>query len=123
MRLQQQPPCDGPEGAFVRESEGRGEDAVQATGSAPEASKGSRVPPEGTCPSSAQPTAELDRNGLGGDSLADLLLEPSWRVALSGEFSKAYFLELQRFVQSEMLTQRIFPPRDQVTNQAWYLPL
>ena len=47
-------------------------------------------------------------------SLCDLLHEPSWRSALQEEFSKPYFRSLDSFVQGEMSTQQVFPPREMV---------
>ncbi len=37
-------------------------------------------------------------------------LTPSWKKALGGEFEKPYFKELSEFVQSEYLSQSIYPP-------------
>ncbi len=36
-------------------------------------------------------------------------IEASWKKALEGEFSKAYFRQLAEFVRSEYLSQTIFP--------------
>ena len=44
-------------------------------------------------------------------ALADLLVDSSWREALRGEFSKPYFLALERFVQSAWSWSMVFPPK------------
>ena len=63
-------------------------------------------------PMTMQQMADGYGGGVCSRGLADLLSEPTWRSALSEEFSKPYFRELHRFVQSEMSTQRVFPPRE-----------
>lgn len=44
-------------------------------------------------------------------ALADLLVDSSWQDALRGEFSKPYFLDLQRFVESAWSSSMVFPPK------------
>ena len=44
-------------------------------------------------------------------ALSDLLVDSSWQDALRGEFSKPYFLDLQRFVESAWSSSMVFPPK------------
>ncbi len=40
----------------------------------------------------------------------DIKIEPSWKEALKDEFPKPYFKELTKFVRSEYLASKVFPP-------------
>ena len=44
------------------------------------------------------------------------LTEENWRERLSPEFSKPYFKRLAEFVQREITTKTVFPPKDQIFN-------
>jgi uracil-DNA glycosylase len=45
---------------------------------------------------------------------SDVKIAPSWKERLTGEFSKAYFLQLTEFVRNEYRTQTIFPPAKEI---------
>lgn len=42
--------------------------------------------------------------------MKEVVIEPSWRGVLSGEFEKSYFTELAEFVRAEYTTSSIYPP-------------
>jgi hypothetical protein len=44
------------------------------------------------------------------------LIEERWNEKLSPEFSKPYFKRLADFVQREMTTKTVFPPKDKIFN-------
>lgn len=45
--------------------------------------------------------------------MKDLIVEESWKHALSDEFEKHYFLTLERFLHSEQLSETpIYPPME-----------
>lgn len=48
--------------------------------------------------------------------LADLILEPTWKAALSVELNKPYFKELERYVHGEWAARPsgVYPPREMV---------
>ena len=56
-------------------------------------------------------------------ALADLLIESTWQEALRGEFSKPYFRDLERFVQSAWNSSMVFPPKDCVFRAYNSVPL
>lgn len=52
----------------------------------------------------------------------DVKIEQSWKVQLSDEFSKQYFLQLTEFVKQEYKSNTIFPPPAQIFNAFEYCP-
>ena len=44
------------------------------------------------------------------DDSAKIKLEPSWKAALEGEFSKEYFAKLSDFVRAEYTHAAVYPP-------------
>lgn len=56
-------------------------------------------------------------------TLSSLLIEPTWKDALSSEMSKPYFLALERFVQSAWNSSMVFPPKDCVFRAYNAVPL
>jgi uracil-DNA glycosylase len=50
-------------------------------------------------------------------------IEESWLEALRDDFEAPYFLELKKFLQEEVKTQRIFPPGAQIFSAFNYTPL
>lgn len=49
-------------------------------------------------------------------------LPPSWRAALSAEFTKPYFQTLQEFLAAERAKHQVFPPEADVFNAYKYAP-
>ena len=49
-------------------------------------------------------------------------LPETWRAALAGEFSKAYFLQLREFLAEERSKHQVFPPEADVFNAFQYAP-
>ena len=49
-------------------------------------------------------------------------LPETWRAALAGEFSKAYFLQLREFLAEERSKHQVFPPEADVFNAFKYAP-
>jgi uracil-DNA glycosylase len=52
----------------------------------------------------------------------DVKIEPTWKVQLSEEFEKDYFIKLTDFVRSEYQTKQIFPPAKLVFNAFEHTP-
>lgn len=51
-------------------------------------------------------------------------LEPEWKAALSGEFSKPYMVELREFLRQEAAKKKkIFPPGPEIFNAFQHTPL
>ena len=48
------------------------------------------------------------------DLVTDMNMEGSWRAILQEEFNKSYFLKLVPFLESEMISNQIFPPKQEV---------
>ncbi len=46
--------------------------------------------------------------------MADVKLEPGWKVALEPEFHKEYFTQLREFVRSEYSSRTVYPPAAQI---------
>ncbi len=46
--------------------------------------------------------------------MLESLVPEKWRVILSEEFTKDYFLNLDKFVEGEYSTKEIFPPRENI---------
>ncbi len=55
--------------------------------------------------------------------MIEQLLPPMWHDALSGEFSKPYFKELDSFLEQEYAARQIFPPREQIFRALEWTPL
>jgi uracil-DNA glycosylase len=49
-------------------------------------------------------------------------LPETWRAALAGEFSKSYFLQLQKFLAEQRARHQVFPPEADVFNAFRYAP-
>lgn len=72
----------------------------------------------------ALPVALLPSLPDSSSELLSLLTSPSWRAALSGEFSKPYFVELETFLAREWSRgSAIFPPKPLVFNALNSCPL
>ncbi len=46
--------------------------------------------------------------------MPDVRIEPSWKTALSDEFSKEYWRNLTDFVRAEYATKTVYPPAQQI---------
>jgi len=46
--------------------------------------------------------------------LAEYLKEVSWKNILINEFSKQYFIELEKFIEKEYLSKKIFPQKENI---------
>lgn len=46
--------------------------------------------------------------------LAEYLKEVSWKNILKNEFSKQYFIELEKFIEKEYLSKKIFPQKENI---------
>jgi len=46
--------------------------------------------------------------------MADVKLEPGWKLALESEFEKEYFAQLREFVRSEYSLNTVYPPASQI---------
>ncbi|MFI3269410.1 MAG: uracil-DNA glycosylase [Rikenellaceae bacterium] len=51
------------------------------------------------------------------------LIPSDWRAVLAAEFEKPYFVELDRFIESEYSTEQIFPPREQIFSALEWTPI
>ena len=47
-------------------------------------------------------------------NLAEYLKEVSWKNILINEFSKQYFIELDKFIEKEYLSKKIFPQKENI---------
>ena len=56
-------------------------------------------------------------------SLHRLLQEPEWHTALSAEFEKPYWLELEAFLADAYQADNVYPPSEQIFNALALTPL
>ncbi len=55
--------------------------------------------------------------------MIEQLLPPAWCEILATEFTKPYFVELDRFVEAEYTSHQIFPPREQIFRALEWTPI
>jgi len=73
-----------------------------------------------------EPAATVPATGdalKAAEALTSGLTDTEWKEALSGEFSKPYFLEIARFVEEERSKFKVHPPPDQVFSALNVTPL
>jgi len=53
----------------------------------------------------------------------NVIIEPSWEIALKNVFQQDYFTELAWFVKNEYSKGKVFPPGKEIFNAFWHCPL
>jgi len=61
---------------------------------------------------------------VGGESILDYLTEPGWKEALAGEFTKSYFQNILKHLETEkQLKNQVFPPAPEIFSAFNFTPL